>query len=971
MSKSLSFYNLTGGLNTVQDLATINSTPNRTESPDMMNIEYYKLGGIQTMRGNTQIGQTLEGETITCGIEYILGNESYMVITTSLDNVYEYNKVTKEFTYIGTMEKDQEYIGEYNPRHSMVPYNNGIVIVNGYSVGFYNRRLSPNFSIITPTLHTTESEEYIIRPSTVASYKGRLFLGANNVVDKKGNSISMLFYSGVGLGTQTDWGEDPGTGDDAGAYKEFYEDTSYFTGLGTWAEYLVIHKEQNTYLLDGTAYTSDEWELKPYSEYTVPSQQSFVVANNSYYTYVPEAGGIYPILGRTIYNTTYQGSELSFKIKDSFDYLDIDRYNEIYATFNPRRKQILFYMPMIDNINERGEFNGSGECFIYDIQTKTWLYRKVPQYVTCAFKFENETYIGTKDGKVLQEFKGKTFDGEPIDFYYLTPPFIWGGGTNKTTTKEFRVKMLNSSANHFYVESFKDGNLESKERRLIKNVNDNLGGLVWDLDYNYPNYDNGNIIALNDFNPANFTKVGDYYYINKINADVYHYVINGEDYYSRQQITNTSTNIPLYKDIDLTDFVKYNQYLYEIVDEQTQGYSPITTYETRTAYAWVPKKITSYCYKYGNYYAWISPNDITGRCTTNLVLITQPTTNTTKTAFQVVNYSNNPSGIVAVNTSDYNNYWNTPNRSLYAYLRNESTGSWSHTQNGNEIFVNTSNQPNGSAWKDNRGRSVFITTGSVSVMIGGVSYRMQQYDEVQNIPTNTEQPQGTSPLNITKLYTQSGDTITINVQGVGNITLTRYEAGDEFELNGTLVYTKSETPEVSVDYGYSNTNMSSQIGLVTSSSDNTITVATIVHYRYSQADTTYSQSIIKYSKPLIDSDTPYTIESGTKPVYDYPPRPTEDKIKSLTDTVWDYSNIDEPYIPEADLPDGYNNYNEIPDNLKGDAWLQEGYQTKRILLPNQYFETVQFKFSGSGDNDSICISGFEVDGIQLAETPWQ
>jgi len=970
MSKSLSFYNLTGGLNTVQDLATINSSPNRTESPDMMNIEYYKLGGIQTMKGNTQIGKSLVNR-VTCGFEYILGNESYLIVTTEDDNIYEYNKITKEFDLIDTMEPDPNNIG--NSRHCMTSYNNGIVIVNGYSVFYYNKikpeltnKWIPKLSI-QDNGQTLETEFY---PVVVASYRGRLFMGANKAsqAGETYKDIGMLFYSGVGLGTKEIWEESPNTGEDAGAFKEFFEDSSNFTGLGTWSEYLVIHKEQNTYLLNGIGSTSDEWELKPYSEYTVPSQHSFVVANNSYLTYVPEAGGIYPILNRTLYNTTYQGSELSFKIKDSFNYLDIDRYNEIYATYNPRRKQILFYMPMTDNINSDGDYNGSGECFIYDIQTKTWLFRKVPQYVTSAFKFENETYIGTRDGLVLQEFKGKTFNGEPIDFYYLTPPFIWGGGTNKTTTKEFRVKMLNSSANHFYVQSFKDGNLEAKEKRLIKNVSDNLGGLIWDIGFNYPDYQDGYIIKFNDWNPDNFHLENGHYVINKVGATLYHYVVDGTHYYTEQQITTSSINIPVYYDTDLTQFAGYNQYLYDVTDTQQSGYSPITTYETRTAYAWIPRNTTEYCYKYGNYYAWVKVDDTTGRCTTNLVSTSSTVTTTSKVAFQVVDYSYNPSGICAVNKSDYDNNWNTPGLLLYGYLRNESTGTWSHEQNGNQIFINTSNNPDGGAWKDNRGRGVVLSNGSITVLIGGVSYRMQQYDETQTVTTTVEKPQGTSPLSITKPYTQSGDTITINVVGVGNITLSRYETGDRGTNSGSLVYTKSESPVVNVDYGYSNTNLTNQIGLVTAKTDNSITVATIKHERYGQSDSTYSESVIKYRRPLLNDDTLQGTVDGTRPVYDYPERPTEDKIKSLTDTVWDYSDSTEYY--EADLPSGYETYESIPDNLKGDAWLQEGYQTKRILLPNQYFETVQFKFSGSGDDDSICISGFEVDGIQLAETPW-
>ena len=111
MSKTLSFYNLTGGLNTVQDLATINSTPNRTESPDMMNIEYYKLGGIQTMKGNKLFGDIdafnsgsigADVRDIVCGIEYITGNNSYMIVVNRNGDIFRYNKSTKKFVQAAT-----------------------------------------------------------------------------------------------------------------------------------------------------------------------------------------------------------------------------------------------------------------------------------------------------------------------------------------------------------------------------------------------------------------------------------------------------------------------------------------------------------------------------------------------------------------------------------------------------------------------------------------------------------------------------------------------------------------------------------------------------------------------------------------------------------------------------------------------------------------------------------------------------
>lgn len=994
MSKTLSFYNLTGGLNTVQDLATINSTPNRTESPDMMNIEYYKLGGIQVMKGNTQIGNHFSNYKVTCGYEYIVGNNSYMIVTTEDNKVYEYNKSSKTFIELGTVAYDEseENISQSatHPRHCIVGYNNGVVISNGYSLAYYNRTLQQkvdnttrNFFFATkvPKLHPADANasEIEFYPNCIASYKGRLFVGANTTTQDENNFTgSTAFYSGVGLGIKiaysndnipedinVTWYEAGNPGDeDAGAFKEFFEDSSYFTGLGTWAEYLVIHKEQNTYLLDGTANLSDDWSLKPYSEYTVPSQQSYVVANNGYFTYVPEAGGIYPLLTRTLYNNTLQGTELSFKIKDSFEFLDSERYNEIYATYNPRRKQLLFYMPMIDNLDSNGDFNGSGDCFIFDIQTKTWLRRKVPQNVTCAFKFNNETYIGTNDGKVLQEFKGKTFDGDPVPFYYLTPPFIWGGGTNKTTTKEFRIKMLNSSANHFRVESFKDGNLLSKEKRLIKNVNDNLGGLVWDIDYNYGTRVEGSntkYTDLGDFNPDNFTydEATREYTIKVKPSVMYPYTYNGVTYYTPTAITATSWNVPVYNqpDTEPVHFEGYNQALkfYDLGNPVSES-DPhnYIQYETTTSYAWIQYNPTQECYRNGDYYAWVED----GTCTTNLVTTTESASVVTKVAFQGVNYSEQPIWVVGVSKSDYDNYWNTPNVMLTGYARGDD-GVWRHEANGSQIFISTSNEPNGTAWKDNRGRGIVLSRAGTSVLFGGVSYRMQQYDETQTVTTTIEKPKGKQPDGNTKSYTQSGNTITINVTGVGNVTLTRYPAEDRGQVEGTILYTKVKEPTTS-DKAYTNVDFSDAGTTISAVLDDTITVSSLTYYRYSQADGTTIKAVYYNRIYKLGSDYEGSPISSTEPIYDYPVLSGEPK--SLTDTIWDYS--------DTDLPPGYDSYDDIPDNLKGDAWLQQGYQTKRLLLPNQYFETIQFKFSGEGDDDSICISGFEVDGIQLAETPW-
>lgn len=126
--KTLSYFNLTGGLNTVQTMATINSTTSRTESPEMYNIEYFKLSGLKTMNGNVVLNKGNEGTTqlntledtnnITFGYEYIKGNNRYMIVS-DLQNLYEYQPNVDRFNKIFSFD--------YNGKITICGYANGIV----------------------------------------------------------------------------------------------------------------------------------------------------------------------------------------------------------------------------------------------------------------------------------------------------------------------------------------------------------------------------------------------------------------------------------------------------------------------------------------------------------------------------------------------------------------------------------------------------------------------------------------------------------------------------------------------------------------------------------------------------------------------------------------------------------------------------------------------------------------------------
>lgn len=522
MGATVKYYNLTGGLNTVQGIGTINQSNKRTESPDMKNVEYYKLGGLKSMKGNTQFANTLPSQ-ISLGFEYVYGNNKYMVVTTVDGTLYIYDKITNTFKEIFKFKTPTS-------RHSICTFNNGIVVSNGVddllfyqygrhnllsgtvttstennsvtgtgtefttqlAVGDYIEINSVKYKVIeitsdtelriepTPTEAVTDSNYYLsdiselnavyknsddpniskpVRGLALQSYQGRIFVGGND---------GILYYSEVGLihGWDLKYG--------AGAIPSFYDDNSDFTALGIWDKYLIICKRERSYMLDGTNADTTNWTVSPYSDFTCDSQQSWLVANNSFLVYTRTGGGIYPLLQRTIYNANYQGNDLSVKIRDSFEYVNTAKFDYIFPVYAPKKKYIMFYIPMLMGV-------GSNYCFIFDIQSKTWLLRVVPQDVTVAFRFNNEIYIGTKEGKVLKEFSSLTFDGQPIEWYWKSPWFSYGEGSNHLSTREFRINIAEESTNRFHIRNRRDGK-DTYNTRAVSNNLDSFIGLVWDVD---------------------------------------------------------------------------------------------------------------------------------------------------------------------------------------------------------------------------------------------------------------------------------------------------------------------------------------------------------------------------------------------------------------------------------------------------------------------------------------------------------
>ena len=191
---------------------------------------------------------------------------------------------------------------------------------------------------------------------------------------------------------------------------------------------------------------------------------------------------IFPLSQRTIFSDRYLGDAITNKVRNIFQNLNDNETKNIFCCVLPRKRWMLFYMPMITGL-------GSNYVLIYDFQTKSFISRQLPttQQVTIAFNYNNNVYIGTHNGKVLKEFAGSTFDGKNIEAYYKSPWFDWANNYTHSFS-EFVIALASELNNNFKIRTFKDGGSEY-ESRVIDDSSLITSGLMWDGDvHNEENY---------------------------------------------------------------------------------------------------------------------------------------------------------------------------------------------------------------------------------------------------------------------------------------------------------------------------------------------------------------------------------------------------------------------------------------------------------------------------------------------------
>lgn len=435
LSSQLRFNDLTGGINNVYDKEMINSSTKRTETPDMVNVEYFQLGGIKTMGGNTIVGgnKSIQKASIVGGWEYTKNSKKYMIIGLSNGEIRRYNDGIHDANKFELIYKFQSI----SDRMSFCNMNNGVVITNGIDdLLFYEyKRTSLLHGVISTeegsniingsgTKFTSEvkvgdgiginNNTYYISeisdastlvvdrpityPDVVYDYKFKLadtslcnatLINTNADVDTTGSvnspirGLAIQYYKGrlyIGtkqglfyspIGEYNNWNIQ----DDAGVFYDIYNDSSEVTALGLYSDYMLVHKKFNTYVLsdNGTGKADESLSINPFSNITCDSQQSWIVSNTKYYVYSKEFMDIYPLVQRTIYNDRFLGEPITQKVRELFK--DVEEYNtdKIFCVSRPKQRQMIFYLPTT-------KVKGSGEALIFDFQTKSWLLRRLPNW---------------------------------------------------------------------------------------------------------------------------------------------------------------------------------------------------------------------------------------------------------------------------------------------------------------------------------------------------------------------------------------------------------------------------------------------------------------------------------------------------------------------------------------------------------------------------------------------------------------
>ena len=492
---NITYKDFSGGLNYWLSKLEAGSSMEKIIWDDAVNVRLYQNKGIISMSGNTQIGSSLghsiqgvKGLKVNLN-EYLLAVANGTLYQLSGTT---WNSIPLAPTVINATS-DPSISLSTSGKVTMTAYGQGCIISDGTNEPFiyFPERSQANLGTVTVTsgsntitgtnlykiieagdLIFINNELHIVSTATSSSVTTRdnfkntytgtnayltkvSYLNCNNIyldftadgvptgtqVNIRGLAIcqvgSRVFignsdgYYFSASGTYNDWQSqyDAGYSYDLGktitCISNFRNYVIFYHGVNFGASLLNTNGQDYPVLINGET-TTYLWQVyKSYFDKGTSSPWGALTVELQHYFFDLGAFTLDP----TLYGTLMLGNEISLNIRDRQlgllkGFYDSSRANEIIVIHNINYKELWFYIPVVGET----EFNS---VWIYDYLNQCWFRRKITQNVTCATTYQNNIFVGTDQGLILQEELGSSFNGSNITGYFNSQWFNFNSNREK------------------------------------------------------------------------------------------------------------------------------------------------------------------------------------------------------------------------------------------------------------------------------------------------------------------------------------------------------------------------------------------------------------------------------------------------------------------------------------------------------------------------------------------------------------
>lgn len=419
---------------------------------DLQNVELFNTGinsgvGIRTAKGNIAVCNLIPSTQRIINIfESVQKNNTYFFVhteDTERGRIYLYDKENNTITQKVT---NLALTGNSCGLDIAQGWSDLFVFSNGENL--LSIEIGANPEVVVMNL--TDMENRTVKGLGLVNYDNRLWIFNNNV----------LWYS-----VQENIYDFSTSDAQVSTSSGFIEYVKNITAIIPYLGSLAIFFKNSSILLSGEyPYTqSDE------SPGGCASYNALVFHGTELYFYDDTKKGVFSF-NQVVTGDKTLGDNIALDIQEELCFIDPARLNELRALsiVLSDRNEIWFLIPTTEPDVKT--------IMIYDYIHKEWLKRKCPD-VTCFNIINNVLYSGGENGKIYEEYKTDTFNGNFIrSFYKCTPLNLGVDNTLKILYFPPRVTVDMTYSSDFWIryiknyDTFKTPKVKQIKIKTMKNA---------------------------------------------------------------------------------------------------------------------------------------------------------------------------------------------------------------------------------------------------------------------------------------------------------------------------------------------------------------------------------------------------------------------------------------------------------------------------------------------------------------------